>query len=147
MLKKSLSFIRTVIVTAPVLIFAACGNGLGEIREFQYYSGNESLPPPYQRVLIVRGVVNPPGVTVLYSNREGENKTEETFELTGEEYEKCVGMLANTSLRDAGNPAAGASVVDVTLKDVNGKKATGKASNADEWREFIAGIRQKAARR
>lgn len=40
---------------------------LGRVVEFQLYSGNESLPPAYQRILTIRGKINQDYVTINYS--------------------------------------------------------------------------------
>lgn len=125
------------------LLFAASCGRLGEIREFQLYDGNESLPPPYQRILIIRGRIEPDKIAVSYSYcQSAEKLPPESLELTGEDRAKCLRMIENTSLR-TNLPISAGGAFDVTLIDESGKNKMGAPSNAADWQQFAAEIKEK----
>ncbi len=100
-----------------------------------------TLPPQYQREQVIRGKITPNSVTVSFSDRKGENEVERNFELTGEDYKRCVEMIRNTSLEEK-KFRAGSSSFDVMLIDGAGKNEMGMPSNRDEWVEFANRIEQ-----
>jgi hypothetical protein len=133
-------FILLVVLALP--FFTASCDRLGEITAFQLWSGNVSLPPPYQTEMVIRGKINPSSVSIKFSDRKGDEKTEKVLELTGEDFEKCRRMVKATKLEQK-EFRAGASAFDVTLIDREGKNEMGSPSNAKEWAAFVGEIRQK----
>jgi hypothetical protein len=119
---------------------------IGEPVEFQLYSGNESLPPPYQHVLIIRGKINGDNLAITYSSRDkdGEVKRQVTFE--GDKYRKYVEMVRNTRIKviSASERPSGGGAFDVTLIDGKGKSVMGDPSNPNEWAQFEGDVSANA---
>lgn len=132
-----------------VLASPACrlGTSVGEPVRFQYYSGNESLPPEHQRITIIRGAMNPAYVSISYSYRGKEGTIARILKLEGEEYQRCVRMVRETHVKvvQPSERPAGAAVTDVTLTDAEGRSVTGTPSNPAEWSRFAEEI-ERAAR-
>lgn len=115
---------------------------IGEPVEFQLYSGNESLPPEYQTVLIIRGKIEPDKILVNYKLRDKGAKTERDLTLEGEDYQKYVAMVRRTNLEKK-EFRAGGGAFDVTLIDKGGKHEMGAPTNGDEWSEFAQAVKRK----
>jgi hypothetical protein len=131
-------------------ITLACGgaenSGIGEPVEFQLYSGNESLAPPYQHILIIRGKINGDNIAITYSSRDkdGEVKRQVTFE--GDKYRKYVEMVRNTRIKvvSPSEKSVGGGAFDVTLIDGKGKSVMGDPSNPNEWAQFEGDVSANA---
>ena len=137
--KKPFAFL--LFIFAFQFVFAC--NGIGEAVEFEIWSDNGSLPPPYQHEQVIRGKINPNSVIINFRDRKGENEVKRTFELTGEDYKRCVEIIRNTDLEKKVFSAGGSSF-DVTLIDRAGKNQMGVPSNRGEWAEFARKIEQMA---
>jgi hypothetical protein len=113
---------------------------------FQLYSGNETLPPPHQRVLTIRGRINASDVAVAYSFRDKSGVVERGLKLEGDDYRRCVEVVRNTRIReqDAAGMRMGAGSFNVTLTYEGGKSAAGVPTNRGEWEQFAADMTRAA---
>lgn len=139
---KRIFLLSLIVLTASAA--SGCEKRLGAVKEFQLWSGNVTLPPEYQKELIIRGKIDGESVSIDYSRRAGEEEPrKKTFKLTGADFRKCMQMLENTELEEA-EMRAGASAFDVTLIDETGAKKTGTPSNREEWSNFSREIEAKS---
>jgi hypothetical protein len=150
---NTMKILLSILILTFSLITLACGGAktpgtakIGAPVEFQLYSGNESLPPPYQHVLIIRGKINGDNLAITYSSRDkdGEVKRQVTFE--GDKYRKYVGMVRNTRIKvvSASERPSGGGAFDVTLIDGQGKSVMGEPSNPNEWAQFEGDVSANA---
>lgn len=106
---------------------------------FQLYSGNESLPPQFQRIQIIRGRIGPKSIKVHYSFRDKDGLTEHDVELVDAKFRECLVMIQKTKLIKA-EAKTGATSFDVTLTGDTGKSEMGDPSNKGDWAEFAEQI-------
>lgn len=118
---------------------------LGRIVEFQLYSGNESLPPPAQQILIIRGKINDDVALISYSYRDKDGRLERELKLEGDKFQRLLEIVRNTRIREKGKGAqpAGGAAFDVTLKDDRGRSVTGLPSNRKEWEQLAGQIKEE----
>ncbi|MBY0551736.1 MAG: hypothetical protein K2W95_30915 [Candidatus Obscuribacterales bacterium] len=113
--------------------FASPSNIVG----FQLYEGNESLPPQYQHVKIIKGTIKKGTITITYSRRVADKNIEHKLKLTGNDYATCLKTVRATSLKSIilapGAPAGGSTGFDITLIQPAGKSESGEPSNAADW--------------
>lgn len=149
---KKKNLVILVNLCALLILSGACGllskiglsePKMGEIKEFQLWSGNTSLPPQYQRLVVIKGKIEPQKIIIEYSNRKGREETKKQFELTGADYEKYVQMVRNTALEKE-EARSGGGEFDVTLSDATGKNKMGSPSNGKDWGQFEIEMEKKA---
>lgn len=106
---------------------------------FQIYQGNESLPPQYQHIQIIRGEVQNGVMNVNFSRRDGEKKVEKQIVLKDKDYSDCLNAMKNTKFIELPPPAPGASSggsscgFDLTLLFPNKKSEYGEPANPGDW--------------
>jgi hypothetical protein len=125
---------------------AVSGDSVGQPVEFQLYSGNESLPPPYQQLLTIRGKIDASDIAVNYTYRDKNGVVKRELKLEGDDYRRYVEMVRQTRVRQ--EPMAerrvGGGAFDVTLIDAEGKRVTGIPSNRSDWEQFAEAVTEAA---
>ena len=145
-MKLQLTLAATLLASLCLACAGLTGASVGKAVEFQLYSSNESLPPQYQRVTNIRGRINSSNVFVTYSFRDKDGQAARTLTLEGEQYRRCVEMVARTRIKvvPPSERPDGAASFDVTLVDADGKNVMGEPSNRDEWAQFAEDVRRAA---
>jgi hypothetical protein len=133
--------LKQIVLTVLAFLLASfCGADASpkNIVAFQIYQGNESLPPQYQHVQIIRGKIGKDNVAINYSRRDADKKVERNITLSGKDYEDCLKTVKATSLKHT-TPAPGApnggstNGFDITLTGPEKKSDSGEPSNPDDW--------------
>lgn len=128
--------------TLAILLSGLCGAyaGPSNVVGFQIYEGNESLPPQYQHVKIIKGTIEKDSITINYSRRAADKKIEHKLKLSGKDYADCLKTVRATSLKQIvlapGAPAGGSAGFDITLIQPAGKSVNGVPSNPTEWAQL-----------
>src|SRR5512133_3930153 len=109
------------------LLLAACSSSIGEVREFQLYDGNESLPPPAQRAIVIRGRIDSGTIILEYSRKQSSGELKQTLRIVGDDYRRALDLLQETSVHEItpGERPAGGQSFDVTLTDAKGRSIIG----------------------
>jgi len=110
---------------------------------FQYYAGNESLPPEHQYVTVLRANVLQDRIAGTLSTRHGEMVMERPFVLTGEDLEDAMRVIRHTSVEEIVTTDGG-DVIEVTFTAADGTERFGQPSNPYEWDRLIERVRQLA---
>lgn len=123
------------------------------IVEFELSDGYKNIPvdADYQSEQIIRGQISPDKITITYSEinlspGKEKNELKRYMELTGEDYQRCIKIVKNTTFteKEANKIIPGDSVFAVMFIDSERNNQQGEPSNRDDWKKFEQEIKQKA---
>jgi hypothetical protein len=123
-------------VTVPS---ASCSRTVSDPVAFQLYSGNESLPPPAQDVLIIDGRISAEAVELEILTSDGQNKSRRGATLHGEERQRVLEMVRRTRVTRP-EFSEGSEAFHVTLTGARGKRVMGDPTNPEEWQAFAKAV-------